>query len=98
MPEFAGPGDFWDEDGNPISLEEWGRKFEDFPGRTLAENMVSDAWLRTVWLGDQRWRLFGTALSKPGKAPKELQVYPSKEDALEGHRDWLAKLRLEATE
>lgn len=86
---------YYDEDGQPITLQEWGRKFEDLAGRTLAEDPVPGGSLRTVWLGMvdgtiDGARLFGTAFVPTGGGAVEVETYDTKQDAAEGHARHLA--------
>ncbi len=93
---------YFDQDGNPISLEEWARRFEDFKGRTLVENVTDAGTLITMWLGMVNGlidgaRLFGTAwVSAPDDGgrhvPVELELYDTKQEALAGHARHLQQL------
>lgn len=89
---------YFDEDGQPISPDEWGRKFEDLAGRTLAEDPVPGGTLRTVWLGlvdgtIDGARLFGSAFIRDGGGADERETYDSKEAALEGHQRHLSEMQ-----
>lgn len=90
-------GGYYDQDGQPISLDEWGRRFEDFDGRVIAKDHLSgDMLLITVWLGYvepdiESARLFGTALLTANGSPiRELATYDDKASALDGHAHHLA--------
>lgn len=90
---------FFDPDGNPISLEEWGRRFGDFDGRVLLRHttLADGRQLITVWLGYvdpvmEVSALFGTALMSDGRFIKELGTYQTKAEALLGHARHLEAL------
>lgn len=81
---------YFDPDGVPITLEEWGRRFEDYESRVLASDVLGGLRLVTLWLGfvdprSDETRLFGTALLADGHFVKELETYNSKADAAAGH-------------
>ncbi len=95
MSKFGPHHYYYDEDGNPISLREWGRKFEDTEGRIMLKDTVtatSGAKLivQTMWHGMvvpyAEERLFGTAiLSEGGNFIKEFGAWNDKEAAALGH-------------
>lgn len=83
-------GHYFDMDGNPIPLLEWGRRREDYESRILCRDMIGDLRLVTIWLGFvdptiDGARLFGTALFDDGPGPTELETYDTEADAIEGH-------------
>lgn len=87
---------FFDFDGNPITVEEFGRLWQG--DRRIAENEVDGKVLKTMWLGMVDpgiccARLYGTALFTDGQ-PKQLQLYDSKEEALAGHAAHLAAMEM----
>ncbi len=85
--EFRGP------DGEPLTLREWARRFEDLESRTLLRDTFADRVLITVRLGTPP-ALFGTALvSTTGSFPaRELATYATQPEALRGHIRNLTKL------
>jgi hypothetical protein len=88
---------YFDENGDPISLEHWGRRFE--TDRTLLADPLEGArTLRTVWLGFVDpvllgARLFGTAIMDAGRFVAEVELYDTQEQAREGHARHLLALR-----
>lgn len=81
---------YFDPDGVPITLEDWAARFEDYPARVLASDVLGGLRLVTLWLGfvdpmSDNTRLFGTALLADGRFVKELETYNSKADAAAGH-------------
>lgn len=48
---IEGPG-YYDREGNPLSLNEWGEKMQDDEYRTVAKTELgNDVLVSTVWLG-----------------------------------------------
>lgn len=91
---------FFDMDGNPISLLEWGRRLEDMSSRILLRDTVGDKQLITMWHGfvDPRIagaRLFGTVLLHEGPVYQELETYDSKTEAAVGHARHLRRLKMD---
>lgn len=100
------PG-YFDADGDPITLLEWGRRCQDLAGRTVAETEVrmpdgQVATVRTLWLGIVEpiiccARLFGSAVFYDGPPRGGLfdhvRVYDTKSDAQQGHDEIVALLR-----
>ncbi len=90
---------FFDMDGHPITVEQWGALFEDMAGRTIAkDHLDGDRLLITVWLGYvdpdiESARLFGTALLHGPNGITELQTYDAKAAALAGHARHLTELK-----
>ena len=44
-------GLYVDKDLKPLTLEEWGTLFEDFPYRLIAKTPIGNIRISTVWLG-----------------------------------------------
>ncbi len=89
---------FVDEDGRPITVQQWAHKFEDLPGRTLASDHVEAGTLMTVWVGmvDHTSccrRAFSTGWSTTEGAWRDVEHYDTKADAEHGHARHLASLR-----
>jgi hypothetical protein len=90
---------FFDEDDKPISLDEWGQRFErDLV--ILADPLDGDRTLRTVWLGFAdpalpSARMFGTAVMAAGRFVQEVECYDTRQQAWDGHHRHLATLRKE---
>lgn len=89
---------YLDPDGNPITVEEWGHRFENYDNRVLLkDDLPRDKMLVTLWLGFvdpmiDTARLFGTALLE-NHVVNELETYDSKAEAAAGHARHLAALR-----
>jgi hypothetical protein len=45
------PGDFYDFDGNPIEYHEWIRLFFTTHDRHVANDLIGDVQISTVWMG-----------------------------------------------
>lgn len=88
---------FFGRDGEPISLNEWGARFE--TDRTiLADPLDGGRTLRTVWLGFVEpsileARMFGTAIMDAGRFVAEVELYDTQDDARAGHARHLGALR-----
>ncbi len=91
---------FVDEDGQPLTLEEWARRFEDSERRVMARDQLGSRTLITMWHGIYDTTLcgarpFGTALIGGGEGAEsitELETYSTKDLALIGHRTHLEAL------
>ena len=96
---------WFDFDGNPVSIEEWDRLFQDLQRRQVARTKVGDAEVSTVWIGlDHR---MPPPLDPPGPplifetmifaGDEELDGYcwrwPNKDAALAGHDQAVALAR-----
>lgn len=85
---------YFDMDGQPIDLLEWGRRMGDMDARTVALDDIPNGTLRTVWLGfvdhSSCARLFGTAAKRDNIV--ELEQYDTKAEALAGHQRHLDQL------
>lgn len=100
VPGFDPDHNYYDEDGEPITLLEWGTLFENMKARTHGFDPVTlpggiAAKLKTVYLGfvdpyiDDA-RLFGTALLIDGtNSITQIEVHDSKADALRRHQEHL---------
>lgn len=99
-------GSFVDMDGNPMSVRAWAMAYEDYRGRTLAEQEIigrsgSDlvgaglrTEIRTMWTGViDGQRPFGTTVGA-GADLRVLQEYDSKAEALAGHQRWVDELSM----
>lgn len=48
--------DYYDIDGNPMTLQEWCTRYEHPEQKRVALTMIGDVKVSTVWLGlDHRW-------------------------------------------
>jgi hypothetical protein len=97
------PHFYFDQDGNPISVLEWGAEFENFKNRIVAETAIANITIITIitmWLGiviPGRCRLFGTAaLDEIGGVITEIAQWDTKDDALTGHADIVTQLAANA--
>ncbi len=44
--------DYYDKEGNAMTLEEWGEKLEDSEYKVVAQKeLPNEKWISTVWLG-----------------------------------------------
>jgi hypothetical protein len=91
---------FMDMDGNPMSLLAWIELFENTEARTLADEVIvtgaGPVRIVTMWFGAAgpgERRIFGTAIrhQQYGLAA-EIRVYDTREEALNGHREVIARL------
>lgn len=87
--------EYYDFDGNPMSLEDWGRAFEQFDGRKIGNTQINGCTVSTVWLGiDHSFGqggpplIFETMIFDHRDEP-ELDEwcmrYATKEEAVKGH-------------
>lgn len=99
--------DYYDQDGNPITLDQWGwllQRGEEY--RRLAEDHVGSYWVSTVWLGLNHGYMpnqpplifetmvFATANSEPDfSSPPECKRYSTREAALAGHAELVTLIR-----
>lgn len=93
---------FFDRKGVPISLEQWGRDFEDREKQRVAETTLEDGrWISTVWIGlDHSFgegpplifetMVFGT---KDSRSDLDCERYSTEAEALRGHAAMVAKWR-----
>ena len=83
--------DFYDRQGNPMTLNEWGRKHQDKDYKILGSTMVGDELVSTVWLGmDHGWGegapvIFETMIFH-GPHDQWQDRYTTEEAALAGHK------------
>lgn len=96
--------DYYDRQGNPISMEEWSKKLNDRTYQRVAETTLSDGkWVSTVWLGlnhsfgDGLPLFFETMVfpSKDNFNELDCQRYSSEEEALKGHKEMVEKWQKE---
>lgn len=85
---------FRDRQGQPLTVLEWGTKFEDFGYRLVAEDTVqipgeSHVYVRTVWSGALDafldHRLFSTAYKINEGTWSTVEQYDTEEEAIAGH-------------
>lgn len=98
------PLHYYDRQGNPISMKEWAKKFNDRTYQRVIETVLSDGkWVSTVWLGlnhnygDSPSLIFETMVfpSKKNFGDLDCQRYSSKEEALVGHKAMVKKWQKE---
>jgi hypothetical protein len=88
---------YFDQDGEPISLDRWAELMRS--SRILAQDVVGNRLLKTVWLGFvdpaiPNARLFGTALlDEKGQFLVELGLWDSRQAAEKGHAHHLAAIK-----
>lgn len=95
--------DYYDRQGNAISIEEWIRGFEDRGKKRVAKTKIGDSEVSTVWLGlDRAWGdgppLIFETLVFDGPLDMEMDRYSTEEQALKGHEEMCARVRASLTE
>jgi hypothetical protein len=88
-------GDYYDRNGNPMTMEEWARTFEDFEDyrRVRFTEIPSVARVSTVWLGlDHRFGdgpplIFETMVFRDGWDGEYQQRYATEAEAIAGHQE-----------
>jgi hypothetical protein len=102
-----GIGDFfYDREGKPISLDEWGRLHEDKSYLRVGNTDLGPYWVSTVWLGvDHRFgdgppvifetMVFTTSARDEGRAGPEFDTrrYATEAEALAGHEEMCLLIR-----
>lgn len=93
-------GKFVDMDGEPVTVAEWARLYEDMDSRVLARDTVRHPdgtviELRTMWTGMRDpWALvlpYGTVADRgEGYALNVLAEYDTRAAALKAHANWVA--------
>lgn len=87
---------YFDQNGQPITLEQWSEAFTDFETRRIAYDEIGDATVTTVWHGcdysmTDPPRIFGTLVQ--GGALNGLErEYATKDDALQGHKSLVQQI------
>ena len=85
---------YYDKDGSPLELMEWGRKLEDTEYKRVAQTTLPDGkWVSTVWLGlnhnygNGPPLIFETMIFESKKDLGELDTerYSTLADAQDGH-------------
>ena len=96
--------DYYDRQGNRISMQEWAKKFNDRIYQRVTETTLSDGkWVSTIWLGlNHQWRdgpplIFETMVfpSKGNSTDLDCDRYSSEEEALAGHKAMVEKWQKE---
>ncbi len=102
---------YYDRQGNPMTLLEWGKKFEDREYQVVAQTKVHNYFVSTIWLGlnhafgNSRPLIFETMIFNKGEeAFSEFQQrYSTEKEAKAGHvgaviavREYLLDLREKA--
>jgi hypothetical protein len=106
-PWFADPGLYFDRQGRPMRMMDWGRKHSDHDYRTVAQHWVRGWMVSTVWIGiNHNFRpgpplIFETMIFAPsdvtidGTAPdldRYQERYPTEAAAQAGHDRALAAM------
>ena len=88
--EFKGPGlDYYDKDGKPMTMEEWGDKHSNFEYKLVARDDLGYATVSTVWLGlDHGFT--------PGAPPVIFETMIFTEDEDSDYSDWQDRYCTEA--
>ena len=91
---------YYDKDGQPMTLEEWGKKLEDKDYKIIRQDTLPNGkWVSTVWLGlDHQFGegaplIFETMVSqeKGGRQEEDTERYSTLEEAREGHKKMVDK-------
>ena len=92
---------YYDRQGRRMTLEEWGRAYEDYEGRVIARTNVGDVRVITVWTGFdgdtdfpplQPPRIFGSIIKYGISFSHEIQT-PTEESALAAHQELIDLVR-----
>lgn len=92
--------DCYDRQGNPISLEEFGRLHRDKTYVVLACTEIESYLISTVWLGinhnflDGPPLIFETMVFDENHHDVAINRYATEEEALEGHETMVAEVAL----
>ena len=87
-------GNYYDFDGNQITVLEWGNLFEKMDDRIVAVSKVGDCDVSTVWIGmDHRFDpndggeplIYETIIFGLGEDDEYLVRYSTREEAILGH-------------
>jgi hypothetical protein len=97
---------YYDRDGSPLTLEQWGKKLNNLAYKRVASDTVGPLWVSTIWLGLEhgfcadRPLIFETmGFSADRGSPKAwLELlgpwrYATEQDALRAHALIVDKLR-----
>jgi len=91
---------YFDRQGNPMELLEWGRKLEDHEYKRVRKTTLPDGkWVSTVWLGlDHNLLLRGPraifetmVFESEGGADCDMERYSTEEEAIAGHEAMVKK-------
>ena len=97
--------DYYDRQGNPLSLEEWTARLADEGYKRVAETQVGPYWISTVWLGlDHSFAggpplifetmVFATSPDVSGPGPDlECRRWSTEAEALAGHEEFATLVR-----
>lgn len=96
---------YYDRNGDPMSMLDWTRRFEDNTYKRVAFDQVGDIDISTVWLGlDHNFSGTGSPLifetivfGGPPDVDNETQRYATEAEARAGHAAWLERARAAAT-
>lgn len=90
--------DYYDRDGNPTTVHEWARRFEDTRYKRIAYDETPSGDISTVWLGlDHRFDdgpplIFETIVfdRDSGNDDNEMRRYATEDEARAGHAELLS--------
>lgn len=94
---------YFDRDGNPLGLLEWGKLLEDREYKVVGQDRVKGWWVSTVWLGlDHRFGpgeplIFETMTFDPWQDEQMQDRYSTLQDAKDGHELACAWVREQST-
>lgn len=83
---------YYDRQGNPISMMEWCKKFEDNGYKRVSFDKLENCYVSTVWLGVDHNFLGGNPLIFEtlvfgGPLDGEMYRYHTEEEAIKGHEE-----------
>lgn len=84
--------DYYDRQGNPLTMWEWAEKFEDLDYKIVQQDKFNGVLVSTVWLGlNHNWGqgkplIFETMVFTEGMAEEYQERYCTEEEARKGHR------------
>lgn len=95
-------GEFYDKDGKPITMEQWGKlRTNKSYSRIARDEIGKEVTVSTVWLGmDHSWRddyilIFETKVFG-GERDSQQRRYSTVDEALKGHAEIVALVKGEA--
>ncbi len=93
--------DKFDKQGDPITLEQWGKLMNDRDYKIIKQEDVGKYWISTVWIGlNYSWDekapplIFETMVFTNDKDEQECERYSTEQEALKGHRAMVEKYKL----
>jgi len=100
--DFDGRPHYFDKEGNPLTLLEWGKLFEDLEYKRVGRTYIGKWLVSTVWLGlDHRFGpgpplFLETMVFDPWGDDQMQDRYSTEADALDGHELACAWVRVKS--